>query len=171
MVHSNCRRNRRAYTSLGARITATEKKKFIKSTKGINTYVYYHCTGRKKYIKCSEERVRLKDLETSVQKLIRENLINEKFYKLGLEVLSEMHEFEINKRQQIFETQQRNVEETQKKIDGILGYLINGTISESVYKAEKEKLENTLTKEKIKLNETEKRAKDWISLTEKRIKY
>ena len=150
----------------GARITATEKKKFVKSIKGVNTYVYYHCTGRKKYIDCSQERMKLEELEASVQKLIGENLINEKFYKLGLEVLAEMHGFETSKRQEIFETQQRNVEETQKKIDNLLGFLINGTIPEVSYKAEKEKLETALIKEKIKLGETEKRAKNWISLTE-----
>jgi site-specific DNA recombinase len=150
----------------GARITATEKKKFVKAKGALNTYIYYHCTGRKKYIKCSQERLKVEELEETVQSLIKENQISEKFYKLGLEVLGEMHELETGNRQQIFETQQRNVEETQKKIDGLLGFLINQTISEPVYRSEKEKLEVELTREKIKLSETEKRAKSWTTLTE-----
>jgi site-specific DNA recombinase len=154
----------------GARITASKKQKLL--VNGLyNSHTYYHCTGRKKYAQCSQERLKLVELENNVQKILEENLINERFYKFGLDVLAEMHELEINKRQEIFETQQRNVQETQKKLDSLLGFLINQTISEPQYRSEKERLEIELSKEKIKLNETEVRARNWTILTESVVHY
>ena len=149
----------------GASVTASKKNKILKNGT-INYHTYYHCTKRKKYIECKEQPIRLDKLEENVQALIQENHINPKFYKLGLEVLSEMHELETGKRQQIYETQQRNVEDTQKKLDRSLGFLIDGTITREQYNSNKQELEQELQKEKIKLSETESRAKNWTSLTE-----
>ena len=149
----------------GASVTASKKHKILKDGT-INYHTYYHCTKRKKYIDCAEKPIRLDELEDSVQALIKENLINPKFYKLGLETLKQMHEVETETRQQIYETQQRNVEDTQKKLDRILGFLIDGTITRDQYNAQKEELEQVLKKDKIKLSEVETRAKNWTELTE-----
>ncbi|MEI8269982.1 MAG: recombinase family protein [bacterium] len=149
----------------GACITASKKNKIL--TNGvINTHTYYHCTKRKKYIDCKEQPVRLDDLKEDVQKIISQNLINPKFYKLGLEVLKEMHQIETGTRQEIYETQQKNVEETQKKLDRILGFLIDGTITREQYNLQKQELEKEIHKDKIKLAEVETRAKNWTELTE-----
>lgn len=75
--------------------------------------------------------MKLDELEKDVQALILQNQINPKFYKLGLEVLSEMHELETDKRQQIYETQHKNVEDTQKKLDRILASLSTAQLQEN----------------------------------------
>lgn len=150
----------------GARITASKKRKLNKTTGKIEEYTYYHCTKRKKYIDCKAMPVTLADLEKNINKIIESNLIDPGFYKLGLETLKEMHTLEIDKRQQIFETQQRNVEDTQKKLDRALGFLLDGTITREQYNLQKKDLEESLTKEKIKLSETESRATNWRELTE-----
>ena len=150
----------------GAQVTASIKKKFVKSTGQIETYTYYHCTKRKKYIKCTAKPVKLDKLEEQIVKLIDENTINPKFYKLGLEVLREVHGLETGKRQAIYENQQRNVEETQKKLDRAVEFLLNETITEEAYKIQKKELESLLAIQKIKLGETEARAQKWTELTE-----
>lgn len=150
----------------GARITATKKRKLNKTTKEIETYIYYHCTKRKKYIDCKARPVTLTDLEKNINKIIESNLIDPEFYKLGLETLKEMHSLETGKRQQIYETQLRNVDETQKKLDRALTFLLDGTITREQYNIQKKELEEELMKEKIKLGETEKRATNWRDLTE-----
>jgi site-specific DNA recombinase len=149
----------------GAYITASKKHKILKSG-AINYHTYYHCTKRKKYIDCKEKPIRLDELEESVQDLIQENDINPKFYKLGLEVLKEMHQVETGTRQQIYETHLKNVEDGQKKLDRILGFLIDATISREEYNTQKQELEEELKKNKIKLEEVETRAKNWTELTE-----
>ncbi len=146
-------------------ITASRKHKVLKDGT-INYHTYYHCTKRKKYIDCEEKPMRLDELEKSVQKIITQNHINPKFYKLGLEVLKEMHEAETGTRQQIYETHQRGVEETQKKLDRILGFLIDSTITREQYNFQKQELEQELQRGKIKLSEVEARAKNWTELTE-----
>ena len=150
----------------GARITASKKRKLNKTTGKIEEYTYYHCTRRKKYIDCRAKPLTLSDLEKNIIKIIEGNLIDREFYELGLEALKEVHSLETSKRQQIFETQQRNVEETQKKLDRALTFLLDGTITREQYNLQKAELEESLTKEKIKLGETEKRATNWRELTE-----
>ncbi len=149
----------------GACVTASKKHKILKDGT-INYHTYYHCTKRKKYIDCKEKPIRLDELEKDVQNLIQKNMISHKFYKLGLETLSQVHELETSKRQEIYETQQRNVEETQKKLDRILGFLIDNTITREQYNTQKEEMEQELQKGKIKLSEVEARAKNWTELTE-----
>ena len=150
----------------GASVTASKKKKLVKSTGKIEDYVYYHCTKRKKYIDCKARPMTLKDLENNINEIIESNLIDPEFYKLGLETLKEMHSLEIDKRQQIYETQLKNVEDTQKKLDRALTFLLDGTITRDQYNLQKQELEESLMKEKVKLGETEKRAQNWTQLTE-----
>ena len=149
----------------GAQITASKKHKILKDGT-INYHTYYHCTKRKKYIDCQEKPIKLDELEASVQSLIETNHISPKFYKHALEILKGMHETETGTRQQIYETHQTNLEETQKKLDRILGFLIDGTISKDEYNTQKLGLEKELKKEKIKVSEVETRAKNWTELTE-----
>lgn len=150
----------------GARITATKKRKLNKATGMIKEYTFYHCTKRKKYINCKARPMTLSELENNIVKIIDQNLIDPEFYKLGLETLKEMHSFETDKRQQIYETQLRNVEDTEKKLDRALTFLLDGTITREQYNAQKRDLEESLTKEKNKLADTEKRATNWRELTE-----
>jgi site-specific DNA recombinase len=150
----------------GARITASRKTKLNKTKGTVETYTYYHCTKRRKYIRCTAKPVTVTELENSITKIFEDNMIDSEFYKLGLETLKDMHSLEVGKRQQIYETQLRNVEETQKKLDRALSYLLDGTITQPQYTSQKKELEESLTKEKAKLNETEARAKNWTELTE-----
>ncbi len=150
----------------GASITASKKLKLNKTTGDIETYIYYHCTKRKKYINCKARPITLTDLENNINEIVESNLIDPEFYKLGIETLKEMHGLEIGKRQQIFETQQRNVEETQKKLDRALTFLLDGTITREQYNLQKKEFEESLIKEKNKLGETEMRARNWTQLTE-----
>ncbi len=147
-------------------ITASEKQKLVKSTNTVNTYVYYHCTKRKKYVKCYSAPIRVEELEKQVISLIEKNSINQKFYDLALEVFKGMHEVEVDTRQAIYSTQLRNVEVTQAKIDRAKTFLFNGTISEEEYKTQKAECESDLVRQKAQLLETEKRAQNWNQLTE-----
>ncbi len=150
----------------GASVTASRKMKLVKGTGQVVPYIYYHCTKRKLNVKCKSRPVTLCDMEKNITDIIESNLIDPEFYKLGLETLKDMHSLEINKRQQIYETQLRNVEETQKKIDRTLGFLLDGTITKEQYNLQKKEFEDELMREKQKLSETEARARNWTELTE-----
>lgn len=150
----------------GASVTASRKMKLVKSTGQVVPYIYYHCTKRKLNVKCKSRPVTLCDMEKNITDIIESNLIDPEFYKLGLETLKDMHSLEINKRQQIYETQLRNVEDTQKKLDRALTFLLDGTITRDQYNIQKKEFEEELTKEKQKLGETEARARNWTELTE-----
>jgi hypothetical protein len=77
----------------GAMITATEKEKHLKIGE-TKKYVYYHCTGRKKYVKCHEQRMTTNEVEKGLLQIITENTIHPTMCELGLRIVREMHEQE-----------------------------------------------------------------------------
>ena len=150
----------------GAVITASEKKKYVKSLNKTNTYIYYHCTKRKKYQKCNQAPIKVENLESQVLKLINQNIISKDFYDISIKVLKEMHETEIETRQTIYKNQLTTVQEIQKKLDRAVTFLMNGTVTEEQYKSQKKDLEEALVRQTASLKETEKRAQNWTELTE-----
>ncbi len=150
----------------GAMVTASEKQKFIKSTSAINTYVYYHCTKRKKYVKCYSAPMRVEDLEKQTLEMIEINIIDQDYYNIAIDIFKNMHEVEIDTRQAIYASQLKTLETTQMKIDRAKTFLFNGTITEEEYKVLKAECEDNLVRQKAQLLETEKRAQNWDKVTE-----
>ena len=150
----------------GASITATLKNKLIKSTGDINTYVYYHCTKRKKYVTCDSKFVKVETIENEVVSILDTHAIDQRFYNLALDILKRSHKSEIDERQSIYQNQIKNKEETQKKLDNALQFLLNGTITQEDYRENKSKLEIELQKQSLKVGELEQRARNFNQLTE-----
>lgn len=150
----------------GAQITATQKHKLIKSTGDINTYVYYHCTKRKINVKCDAKAMKVEELEKEVSFILGEYTIDQRFYNQALEILKRNHKDEIEVNETIYHTHLANKEETQRKINNALQFLLNGTIEESQYKETKKTLELELQKHDIKAKETENKVKNLNEVTE-----
>ena len=138
-----------------ASITATEKKKLVKSTGEIKSYTYYHCTRKKRQVKCKARPVGLAELEKQVIQLLTENIIHPLFYEIGLEVLDENQTLEMDKVKAMQESKNKQVEDTQKKLDRLFTFLLNGTISEDEYSCQKKELQNMINIQKAELSEVE----------------
>jgi site-specific DNA recombinase len=85
----------------GFAITAEQKHKTIKSTGEVKEYIYYHCTGKSKAIKCSQPRLHVSEdvlLEQIKDKLSRFT-IDPDFYKLAIEALAQEEDEVIEKDQ------------------------------------------------------------------------
>ena len=138
-----------------ASITATEKKKLVKSTGEIKSYTYYHCTRKKRQVQCKARPVGLAELEKQVVQLLTENIIHPLFYEIGLEVLDENQTLERDKVKAMQESKNKQVEDTQKKLERLFTFLINGTISEDEYSRQKKELQNMINMQKAELSEVE----------------
>jgi hypothetical protein len=150
----------------GANITATEKTKLIKTTGEVKTFTYYHCTRRKINTKCVAPAITGGDMDKQIVDKLDEFAIDPDFYKLGLEVLKEMHSKETSEAETIYQNQHKVQEELQRKINNATQFLLNGTISEEDYKNNKVILESELQKQTVKVSELEVRAKNFTQLTE-----
>lgn len=152
----------------GSAITAIEKKKIIKKTGELKTYTYYYCTRRKNGINCSQhESVSANDLETQVEREISKITILPKFKDWALQILNEQNDSEIQKRSQVYETQQKTMNDSQHQLDTLTKMRYRELISDEEFVKERKELQSTITELAFRLRTTEKRAMDWIELTEK----
>jgi len=152
----------------GSSITATEKKKYIKSLGEIKTFVYYHCTKRKKGVKCSQSKFTLSgDLEKQIAKEIKKYTILPQFREWALEGLNETNDKEISNRTKIYESQQNAVASTQRELDELTKMRYRELIDDGEYLRQKDELKRKITKLQQEVKETEARADQWLEVGER----
>jgi hypothetical protein len=139
----------------GGSITATEKIKLVKSKGALKTYTYYHCTRRVGVDDCHSPAVSLSNLESQIEKLIGQYSIGKKFYDYGISLLKANEGNQANHYEAIYERQLQCVNDLQKKLDRLLGFLLNETISEEEYGQQKKEVERQVAIEKVRLGECE----------------
>ncbi len=163
-----------AYTGLivcevcGSMYTATEKQKLVKKTGEIKTYVYYHCTKKKKGVVCNQnEPITLKNLEEQIDIKLERFTILPKFREWALEILNRDNDKEIEDRTKIYETQHKTLTETQKELDTLTRMRYRDLIDDEEFIKSRDELKAKIAKLTSNLRETESRAEKWLELTEK----
>lgn len=161
-----------AYTGLmrcevcGSMYTAIEKTKMVRGE--LKTYVYYHCTRRKKGVKCDQRSpMTLKDLEDQIDIDLERHTILPTFQKWALEILNRNNDKEIEERTKITETQHKNLTDTQKELDTLTKMRYRELIDDETFIKERDELKAKIAKFKALVGETENRAEKWLELTEK----
>lgn len=163
-----------AYTGLmrceecGSMYTASEKTKFVKKTGQTQTYVYYHCTRKKKGADCTQRSpMTLKNLEDQIDIELERHTILPQFQQWALEILNRENEKEIEDRTKTYEMQHASVVEAQKELDALTRMRYRELIDDETFIKERDVLKAKITKLKGNLRETESRAEKWIELTER----
>ena len=152
----------------GGMITASEKTKITKKTGEIKTYVYYHCTKKKKGKDCLFQKpLTIDELENQIEMDIEEKTIISEFQQWALEILNKQNDKEITDRTKIYEMQHQSVVETQKELDSLTRMRYKELIDDTTFIKERDNLTTSIMKLKEKLRETENRAERWLELTEK----
>ncbi len=163
-----------AYTGLmrceecGCMYTATEKKKIVKRTGELKTYIYYHCTRKRRDMVCNQRNpMTLKDLEDQIDITLERYTILPKFQEWALEILNRNNDKEIEDRTKIYETQHKSLVETQKELDTLTRMRYRDLIDDETFIRERDDLKAKIAKLTSNLRETESRAEKWLELTDK----
>ena len=163
-----------AYTGLmrcgvcGSMYTASEKTKIVKSTGKLKTYVYYHCTRRKKDVVCDQRKpMTLKELEDQIDIKLERFTILPKFQEWALEILNRDNDKEIEERTKIYENQHKALTSTQKELDMLTKMRYRELIDDETFIKERDELKAKIAKLTSNLRETESRAEKWLELTER----
>lgn len=152
----------------GSMYTATEKTKLVKSTGALKTYIYYHCTRKKKKVVCDQRSpLTLKDLEAQIDIELERYTILPKFQEWALEILNRNNDKEIEDRTKIYETQHKSLTETQKELDTLTQMRYRELIDDEAFIKGRDELKAKIAKLTSNLRETESRAEKWLELTEK----
>ena len=152
----------------GSMYTATEKKKIVKRTGKIETYIYYHCTRKKKDIDCDQRSpMTLKEVEDQIDIELERHTILPKFKQWAIEILNRDNDKEIEERTKVYETQNKLLLETQRELDALTKMRYRELIDDETFIKERDDIKTKITKVKTSLKETESRADKWLELTEK----
>ncbi len=129
----------------GAAITAEHKKNRRYGYK----YVYYHCTRRKRNVRCSQKVIERAALEKQISSFLRSLTISKKLRDWTLEVLRELHDEESEKGSKALKALHHRYEASQFEITELLGLRLRNILSDDEYLAKKNELES----ERVRLKE------------------
>jgi len=151
----------------GCLITAETKNKLLKSGE-IREHTYYHCTGKKRDVQCSQRKnIPVKDLELQIEQELEKYTILPEFRDWALEVLNSKNDAEIKSRKTIYETQHKALVQTQTELDSLTRMRYRELIDDEAFVRERDVLQGKSARLKAQLRDTEQRAEKWLELTEK----
>lgn len=151
-----------------ARITAETKHKLIKTTGEVKRYDYYHCTGKKKYVSCSQKKVISEEaLSEQIESKIEDLTILPEFRDWAVEILNSWNDKEIDQRSVKHEALSKSLLEPQDQLDNLTKMRYRDLINDEEYTGERNILQSKITQLKQQLRETEDRAQNWLELTER----
>jgi site-specific DNA recombinase len=148
----------------GFAITAEQKRKTIKSTGERKEYVYYHCTGKNKTIKCSQPRQHVNEdaLIEQIKDKLSKFTIDPDFYKLAIEALAQEEDEVVEKDQFKTLAREKAIDKKNQAIANLRRMRYNGDADDdSWYYAEMQTLENELEGLQKQRNSAEYKARDW----------
>jgi len=145
-------------------ITAEQKYKTIKSTGERRAYIYYHCTGKNKVIKCSQphQHVAEDELLRQLKEKLNKFTIDPDFYKLAIEALAQEEDEVVTKDQSQTVARDKAIEKKKQAIANLRRMRYNGEADDdSWYFAELQVLESDLESLQAARNKAEYKARDW----------
>jgi site-specific DNA recombinase len=148
----------------GFAITAEQKHKTIKSTGAVKEYVYYHCTGKSKTIKCSQPKLHVNEdvLLEQIKEKLSKFTIDPDFYKLAIEALAQEEDEVVEKDQAKTLARDKAFDKKKQAIANLRRMRYNGDADDdSWYYAEMQTLEDELEGLQKQRNNAEYKARDW----------
>lgn len=147
-------------------IVWTQKTKKIITTWEIKTYIYYHCSKRKKWCSCNQKRITLNELENQINILLENVEIIPEFRDLAIEILKSEYKAELEKNNAIKESLERALKENEKKLEKILDLLIDWKLDDITYDLKKQEIQSNINLYKWKLSDLDFNKKDIMQITE-----
>ncbi len=148
----------------GFAITAEQKRKTIKSTGEQKEYVYYHCTGKNKTMKCSQPTKHVNEdlLIEQIKDKLNKFTIDPDFYKLAIEALAQEEDEVVEKFQDKSARHEKLIEKAQNSINNLRRMRYSGEADDdSWFYAEMSTLEDKLEELQNQRNKDEYKARDW----------
>lgn len=155
----------------GCLITAEDKRKINKGNKKIHDYTYYHCTKKKRGLKCSQPYLEARKLENQIDNFLKKIQISEEFKNWAISYLRSRNGKEIEDRTIRYKNLQEAHNESQKQLDTLTQMRYRELINDEEYARERNRLKLEMAKIKEKLEDTEHRAESWLALSEKVFSY
>ena len=153
----------------GFAITVEQKQKLIKSTGETKTYIYYHCTGKNKNIKCTQPKTHVTEDEllTQIKDKLSKFTIDPDFYKLAIERLAQEEDEVVDKNSAKTLAHERAIKKAETSITNLRRMRYSGEADDdSWYFAEVQTLEDELERLQAARNKDEYKARNWRAVAD-----
>jgi site-specific DNA recombinase len=148
----------------GFAITAEQKHKTIKSTGENKEYIYYHCTGKNKKVKCGQPSLHVNEDELVKQLKVKLSgfTIDPDFYQLAIEALAQEEDEVVEKDVAKTVARDKSIEKKKLSIANLRRMRYSGDAEDDTwYYAEMKSLEDELEVLQEQRNKAEYKARDW----------
>lgn len=153
----------------GFAITVEQKQKLIISTGETKTYIYYHCTGKNKNIKCTQPKTHVTEdgLLTQIKDKLSKFTIDPDFYKLAIERLAQEEDEVVDKNSAKTLAHERAIKKAETSITNLRRMRYSGEADDdSWYFAEVQTLEDELERLQAARNKDEYKARNWRAVAD-----
>lgn len=148
--------------------TAEIKKKIIKTTGEFKKYTYYHCTRKKKHIKCSQKKVvSQENIESQIKEFLDDITIMPEFKDWALDVIRENDSDKIKEKEELSVKFKKDLDKKNEELSELTRMRYKNLIDDEFFLREKETLENELIKIEERNKQLEKESQGFAELTEK----
>ena len=125
-------------------ITAEHKRKYIASTWKTHKYIYYHCTKKRKALKCSQKTIRDNELEKQVLEILNAIEIIPDFRTWAISTIKEEFDNDIDLKIKQSESINKSILSEENKLKKLTDILINELIWDDEYKIKKKGIEEII---------------------------
>ena len=148
--------------------TAETKRKLIKSTNQIKEYTYYHCTKKKRALKCSQKNVLSeKDLHIQIERELEKYEIMPEFLSWALDVIESKKGTLVEDSQKILEMKQRAIFEKQNQLKNLTQMRYRDLIDDVTFVRERDLLQKEIEQHENGLRSAESKNEKQLELTKK----
>jgi len=161
-----------AYTGLiscghcACMITGTEKEKFVKKTSTRKTYVYYHCTKKKKQSGCTQKPVTLAALEKQILWYLKRIEISQPFFDLAKAEIHRQYANEAAEAQKIQAVREQGLAKTENELANLTKMRYRDLIDDQTFVSERDSLQVQITRLKHELTHNTSHVIHYMELTE-----
>ena len=153
----------------GCAITASKKTKYYPKTNNTVSYVYYHCTKKNQNIKCTQPPIVAKEFEAAILEKLLLLRPAEEFVTWAKKWIKTIHEYESQTQEEVFSSQNRQLEGVENKLNNLLDMRINGDLDDTLYKTKKSELEQERLRVKSLVEKTGHGMSNWRLKVEKAV--
>lgn len=145
----------------GCAMTASRKVKYYKRTKNTGVYIYYHCTKKRKDMKCTAKPLTESDMEAAIIKQLLAATPPEEFITWAKKWLSFLHQNESNFQENVLKSNRQDLNKIDTQLNRLLDLLLNDQITEEAYKEKQSQLERDKLNLVRKVNEVDSELHHW----------
>lgn len=150
----------------GCAITAEHKAKYIKSSSRTKSYVYYHCTHKRKALNCRQASVEELALDEQIKNNLASIAMNQRLLDWALEYLDSQEAKSKENNQTVKVSQEKEIEELNKNLSTLTMMCARGLLDDREYLEEKGKLKKAIAKLELQIKDNE--SQDNLELTKEK---